>query len=307
MAAAPPAAYRGLNNSILMIHSLAYRKAPPFGRMGPARLSSTLFVDRPISGLPMIHLMGVRLHAITESHAIRHILDQLDAGQGGWVITPNLDHLRRLRRDPSLRELYSNASLVVADGMPLVWASRIQGTPLPERVAGSSLVHTLSAAASLRGRSIYLLGGAENAAWEAARVLREKHPDIRIAGVSSPEISGKITDSELSPIIEDLYDTAPDLVYVGLGSPKQERLIDRLRPYFPRTWWLGIGVSLSFLAGHVRRAPGVMQKTGLEWLHRLWQEPGRLSKRYLIDGIPFAAALLADAAWRGTRRYRRSA
>jgi N-acetylglucosaminyldiphosphoundecaprenol N-acetyl-beta-D-mannosaminyltransferase len=290
-----------------MIHSPSYPKAPPFGRAGPARLSSTLFVDRPIAGLPMIQLMGVRLHAITESHAILHILDQLDLGHGGWVITPNLDHLRRLRRDPSLRELYSKASLVVADGMPLVWASRIQGTPLPERVAGSSLVHTLSAAASLRGRSIYFLGGAENAAQEAARVLRERYPDIQIAGASSPQVSNQITDSDLSPIIQDLLDTRPDMVYVGLGSPKQERLIHRLRPYFPHTWWLGIGVSLSFLAGHVRRAPGAMQKTGLEWLHRLWQEPRRLSKRYLVDGIPFAAALLADAAWRGTRRYRRSA
>src|SRR4051812_36760160 len=109
--------------------------------------------------LPTIRLHGVDIHAITEKQCIDLILEELDAGRGGVVVTPNLDHLRRCSRDMSFTALVAEADLVVADGMPLIWASRLQGTPLPQRVAGSDLISTLSAAAAGRGRSVFLLGG----------------------------------------------------------------------------------------------------------------------------------------------------
>lgn len=264
-----------------------------------AGLGATRWVDRPAPELPLIHLRGIPLHALSEPAAIQYILDALEAGRGGWVITVNLDHLRRLVRDESLRQLYAGADLRVADGMPLVWAAKLQGTPLPQRVAGSSLISTLSARAAQRGRSVYLLGGEPGSAEEAARVLQERYPGTRIAGTSCPEMGFEKDPIKLGALIEEVCGADPDIVYVGLGSPKQERLIEQLRARLPRAWWLGVGISFSFLSGQVRRAPGWMQRMGLEWLHRLWQEPGRLARRYLVDGLPFAAWLLVGAGLSG--------
>jgi N-acetylglucosaminyldiphosphoundecaprenol N-acetyl-beta-D-mannosaminyltransferase len=112
-----------------------------------------------LKSLPTIRLGQLTLHAVTEDQCVAHVLEVLDAGRGGFVVTPNLDHMRRLRRDQDFAELYRHADVVVADGMPLIWAGWLQGTPLPERVAGSSLISTLSAAAAKRSRSIFLLGG----------------------------------------------------------------------------------------------------------------------------------------------------
>lgn len=263
--------------------------------------SATAFVaDRP---LPWVDLHGLRIHAISEAQTIRHIIGRLALGQGGCVITPNLDHVRRVSRQPEFREMYAQAELVVADGMPLIWASRLQGTPLPGRVAGSTLISTLSAAAGEARHSVYLLGGVPGTADAAARILAQRCPGLSIAGTHCPPVGFEKDPAAMRRIMDDLAATSPDIVYVGLGSPKQERLIWDIRHCLPRAWWLGVGVSFSFLCGDVQRAPRWMQRLGLEWAHRLWQEPGRLARRYLIDGLPFAARLLGGAAIRRfTRR-----
>lgn len=248
-----------------------------------------------------IRLMGVRIHAVTQQEAIDHILDELDAGRGGWVITPNLDHLRRACRDATYRELLEEGDLVLADGMPLVWASRLQGTPLPHRVAGSTLVGLLADAAAARGRSLYLLGGAPGAAEAAAEALRGRNPQLRIVGTHCPAIGFERDEQQMKILQDQLRLAQPDIVYVALGSPKQERLIRQVRGDLPGAWWLGVGISLSFLGGQVRRAPRWAQKIGLEWLHRLSQEPGRLAKRYLVEGIPFAMRLLTVSLWSRVR------
>ena len=252
--------------------------------------------------LPRIDLHGVTLHAVTEQQAIRHILDELASGRGGVVVTPNLDHLRRCVRDLHFGALVAEADLVVADGMPLVWASRIQGTPLPERVAGSNLISTLSAGAAERGRSIFLLGGAEGTAEGAAKVLQARHPHLRIVGTYCPRVGFEKNPKLMAEMVQQLTASQPDIVYVALGSPKQEQLIAKLRLTLPNAWWLGVGVSFSFLTGDVKRAPLIMQKYGIEWMHRLVQEPRRLFKRYLLVGVPFAARLLSVAAVRGAKR-----
>lgn len=247
-------------------------------------------------------VMGVRFDALTEREAIARILDELDRGRGGSVVTPNVDHLRRCVRDPEYRALVAAADLVVADGMPIVWASRIAGEVLPERVAGSSLVLTLSRTAAERGRSVYLLGGDEGVAEGAARVFASRFPSLRIAGWWYPPFGFESDPGELARMERALAAAAPDIVFVGLGSPRQERLIGRLRPLVPRAWWLGVGISFSFVTGDVPRAPRWMQRAGLEWFHRLASEPRRLFRRYVIDGIPFAVRLLA---WSVVRRFRR--
>jgi N-acetylglucosaminyldiphosphoundecaprenol N-acetyl-beta-D-mannosaminyltransferase len=248
---------------------------------------------------PVVTLTGVRLHAITETRCIQHILDQLESGRGGMLVTPNLDHLHRCTKNLAFSALLAEADLVVADGMPLVWASRLQGTPLPERVAGSNLITTLSGAAASRGRSVYLLGGSQGTAQGAARVLVERFPNLKVAGTYYPPMGFENDPAEMAAIVESLGAATPDIVYVALGSPKQEKLIARLRQILPDAWWVGVGNSFSFLCGDVRRAPRWMQVSGLEWMHRLFQEPKRLFRRYVVVGVPFAASLLSRAAVKG--------
>ncbi|HKR98773.1 MAG TPA: WecB/TagA/CpsF family glycosyltransferase [Candidatus Dormibacteraeota bacterium] len=243
-----------------------------------------------------ISLMGMEIDHVTEGQVVATIGRSLSEGRGGWVITPNLEHLRRFRKERSLHEYFSQADLVLADGMPLVWASRIKGTPLPARVAGSDLIWSLSMEAAKRGRSVFVLGGTLEAGWEAAKKLQDRCPGLRIAGMIYPPHGFENDPTAMDQIVETLESARPDIVYVGLGFPKQEKVIATLRERFPQTWFLGIGISIGFVGGQVSRAPVWMQRAGLEWLHRLAQEPGRLGRRYLLHGLPFAARLLMHGA-----------
>jgi N-acetylglucosaminyldiphosphoundecaprenol N-acetyl-beta-D-mannosaminyltransferase len=246
--------------------------------------------------LKAVTLQGIRVHAMTEAECVQHVLGELAAHRGGWVATLNVHYLRRLVGDPSFRTTCAPVNLAVADGMPLVWAGRLQGTPFPERVTGASLVCSLAAAAAVAGRSLYLLGGASGVARAAADVLQRRHSAIRIAGTLALPPDFEPDEGTLRPVADALALASPDIVYVALGSPKQDRVIARLRATLPHTWWLGIGVALSFLTGDIPRAPEWMQEAGLEWFHRLATEPRRLARRYLVDDLPFAASLLLGAA-----------
>ena len=242
-----------------------------------------------------VSLLGVYFDSVTESECVERISTELDRGQGGWVVTPNLDILRQCVQSPSLGRMVRGADIVVPDGMPLVWASRLQRSPLRQRVAGSDLISSLSAAAAERDRSVFLLGGAEGTASEAAARLRQGHDSLRIAGTYCPPHGFEADEALLQTIADMITEASPDIVFVGLGFPKQERLIHYLRPRLPKTWWLGVGISFSFLAGRVRRAPRWMQVMGLEWVHRLWQEPKRLFRRYIIQDVPFVFRLFGGA------------
>ena len=252
-----------------------------------------------------VRLLGLEIDRLSEAETIATILNALDRGQGGSVVTPNLDHLRQLAQRPELATVFRTADLVVADGMPLVWASRLQGSPLVERVAGSDLVWSLTAEAALRDKSVFLLGGAPGACEAAETRLRAVYPGARFAGYLSPPFGFERDDREIDRIRTALATARPDIVYVALGFPKQERLIAYLRREFPSTWFLGVGFSLSFIAGQGLRAPVWMSRLGLEWVHRLAKEPRRLAKRYLIHDLPFALRLFGSAL-RARRRGERA-
>lgn len=252
--------------------------------------------------LPTIPILGVPVHSTTLEQAAEHVVRSAVIGTGGWVITPNLDILRRTARDPSFRSLYDQSTLRLADGMPLVWASRLRRTPLPERVAGSDLIFRLVAKAAEQGASIFLLGGNPGAAEKTAEILVAKHAALKIAGIACPEFGFENDPVQLEALTQSLIAARPNIVLVALGSPKQEHLILHLRAKMPAAWFLGIGITFSFVAGEVRRAPLWMRRVGLEWSHRLVQEPRRLAKRYLVDGLPFAAYLFAKSALEGLRR-----
>lgn len=242
-----------------------------------------------------VDLMGLEVDRMTAREVVEAVSAELDRGRGGWVITPNLDHLRAFRRSPELRRHFRDANLVVADGMPLVWASRLQRTPLPERVAGSNLIWALSKEAAVEGASVYLVGGSPGTADAAAGVLREAAPGLEVAGAHCPPLGFEEDGTELQRVESAVAAAKPDLVYVGLPLDKQVALIPRLRERLPRAWFLGLGISFSFVCGEVARAPTWMQTMGLEWVHRLTQEPRRLARRYLVEGLPFSLALFAHS------------
>lgn len=227
---------------------------------------------------------------------MRHVLRSLATGQGGRIITPNVDILRLVRSDAESREHVASATVVVADGKPLIWASRIGGDPLPERVAGADLIWSLSAAMAGHGRSVYLLGGEPGAAERAALVLRQRHPELPVAGHLSPPFGFDRRPDDYAAMCDEVAAASPDIVFVGLGFPKQERVIARLRPLLPDAWFMGCGAAIGFVAGTHRRAPQWMQDTGLEWVHRLGSEPRRLVRRYLLHDLPFAVRLLGRSA-----------
>jgi N-acetylglucosaminyldiphosphoundecaprenol N-acetyl-beta-D-mannosaminyltransferase len=267
--------------------------------------SPTRAGDRETSPpFPICDLLGMPIARTDKAGVLAHLFASLSRGQGGWLVTANLDFLRRHARDPEARRLYAGADLCVADGMPLVWAARLQGDRLPERVAGSDLLLLVAERAAREQRSLYLLGGDPTANARAVAVLRERWPRLAIVGHDSPQIASPPSAEQLANLRDEISRARPDLLLVGMGSPKQEQVIEALRATLPGAWMMGVGISFSFVAGDVRRAPGWMQRTGLEWLWRMVQEPRRLMRRYLVEDLPFFFELLARALWHRVRRRR---
>lgn len=243
-----------------------------------------------------MEIAGVRFDAVTEAEAVGAVLDGVASGRGGHVITPNVDILRQLQR-PDLAHL-ADAELVLADGYPVVLASRWQGTPLPERVTGSSLIHSLSRAAVLDDRRVFMLGGtSDDTGAVATDNLVAGLPTERQAQVGHhcPPFGFETHALEQAELKKSVHDHDPDIVFVGLGFPKQDLLIRDLRREFPKVWFVGCGAAIAMMAGEVGRAPAWMQRRGLEWLYRLGVEPRRMFRRYIIEDIPFALRLLSRA------------
>lgn len=247
---------------------------------------------------PRIQVGNLDIDALTENEVIDVVRKAWVAGHGGSIIPVNIDVARAAARQPTLGQLIAAGSLVLADGMPLVWAARVRGDRLPERVAGSSLLFSLTEAAATDGRSVFLLGGAEGVPAKAADALRARFTNLRIVGTDSPPFGFDQTDEGIHKAVSSVSAAAPDLVLVGLGFPRQEQLIERLRLAHPEAWYLACGGGIPMAAGMVSRASPLMQRLGLEWVHRLALEPRRLAGRYLRDDLPFAIRLLAQSAVR---------
>jgi N-acetylglucosaminyldiphosphoundecaprenol N-acetyl-beta-D-mannosaminyltransferase len=249
-------------------------------------------------------LDGVAIDRRTEAEIVAYVRDSLNRRRGGWIVTPNVDILRRARRDPELRARLARADLVVADAAPLLWASRLARAPLPERVAGSRLVWSLAAGLAADGRSLYLLGGAPalfggvEGAHRAARRLVRDYPGLRIAGHASPRVGFDHVPAIRDAICHEIVEARPDVVYIGLGGPTQEWLVARLRGELPGTWLLGCPAAIDVLAGDEVRAPEWMRRSGVEWAHRWVREPGPRADKYLGQGASYALGLLVRAAVR---------
>lgn len=206
------------------------------------------------------------------------------------VFTPNVDHVVSVESNEAFCRAYERASLSLADGMPLVWGSRLLGRPLPERVAGSDLVLPLLERAAQRQWRVYFLGAGDGVADKAAEVVRKRF-GTDVVGTDSPRVNVADT-AHLDRIASQLSAAKPHLVLMAFGAPKQELLMEAVLDQVRPAVCLGIGASLDFIAGTVKRAPRCMRGAGLEWLYRLYQEPRRLWRRYLVNDPYFAVILL---------------
>ncbi|HUB70356.1 MAG TPA: WecB/TagA/CpsF family glycosyltransferase [Acidimicrobiales bacterium] len=250
---------------------------------------------------PHVKLLGVRFDNLSQAEVVGHIVSSAARGEGGWMANPNVDHLRQIAADNRLRELVAGADLVVADGMPVIWASRLAGTPLNERAPASELVLGVCRAAADAGIGVFLLGGPPEAGEKAASILAAKFPGLRVSHMSPP--FGFERDSEqMEHVIGALSDKAPQVVFCAFGFPKQERLMQQLLATFPNLWFIACGGTFSIVAGETPKAPEWMSKAGLEWAHRLRLEPGRLWKRYLVHDLPFAIWLITWSGVQGIAR-----
>jgi len=232
-----------------------------------------------------VDLGGVLIDMVDGDAAVDRIRGFLQSGRLNQIVTVNLDFVAISRRDPDFRDTLNAAELAVADGMPLVWASRLGDDPVPCRLTGVELVDECCRVAAETGTSVFLLGAAPGIADNAADKLRARFPGLRIAGVYAPPF-GPLTADENERILGRIKAAQPDFLFVALGAPQQDVWIRANRDRLDVPVAMGVGCVLDLLAGKVSRAPAWMQRTGLEWLFRLGQEPARLWRRYILDDIP---------------------
>jgi len=246
-------------------------------------------------------VFGVAVDVVDPAAALERIVALAREGSGGYVVTPNLDHAVRLRSDAALRAAYDGAALVLADGMPLVWASRLRGPALPARVAGSDLIEPLAAAAAGAGLSLFLFGTTLAVLCTAARRLAAGAPGLRIAGIHAPPFGFESDPEANREALAAVAAARPDIVLLALGSPKQELWAARWRHECGAGVLVCIGAGLDFLAGAQARAPRPLQRLGLEWLWRALGDPRRLGPRYLRN-LLWLPRLLAEQLV-GRRRF----
>lgn len=220
--------------------------------------------------------------ALTFPEAIDAILALARAGAGGYVVTPNVDHVCLAEEDPSLVDAYRGAALSLVDGTPLLWLARLCGEPLPAKISGADLIEPLLARAAQEGLRVFFFGAAPGVADAAAARLKARVPGLLVCGTASPALGFEREPGALEGALREVQETRPHLVLVALGCPKQERFMRAHAAALAPAVCLGIGAGLDFCAGRMRRAPAFVSRIGLEWAFRLAQEPGRLWQRYLV-------------------------
>ena len=240
-------------------------------------------------------IAGIKIHNVTSEQAISTIIGWVENGNTPrYVVTPNVDHIVKLQHDEEFRTIYQNADLVLADGMPLIWAAKFLGSSLCERVTGSDLFMKLCAVAAKRKYRLYFLGGNPGDAVKAKEVLIQRNPGLTVEGCYCPPFGFEKDENENNKIVELIKTAKPDVLFVGLGAPKQEKWIYKHYRKIEVPVTIGVGVSFSFAAGTIKRAPVWMQKAGLEWSWRLMMEPRRLWRRYLIGNSLFVYWLIKE-------------
>ena len=247
--------------------------------------------------VPCVKVGDVSFSAVTMQESVSLISLLVQKGNAPHhIVTGNLDHLYRLEHDEEFKAVYRSASLVLPDGMPVVWLSRLfrkTGEPvLPERVAGSDLLFELAKNSCISGIRLFLLGGAAGAAEGTREVLEVRYPGCVICGTYCPPRDVFDTQEEQARIRKIVRAANPDILLVAFGAPKQEKWILRNKALLGVPVLLGVGGSFEMASGKVVRAPKIIQQIGLEWAFRMLQDPGRLCRRYICHDLPFLFRLL---------------
>ena len=235
-------------------------------------------------------MMGVSVHAATMDQVIELCSQAIETRQTLRIGVVNAAKIVKMRNIAGLRESVTNSDLVLADGMSVVWAARALGERLPERVAGIDLFERLLALAGSRGFSVFLLGATEEVVREVARLVSERYPRARMAGVRN----GYFSDEQSAEVAEEVRRASPDMLFVAMGSPKKELFLERWGDKLQVPICHGVGGSFDVVAGKVKRAPDLWRRMGVEWLYRVFQEPRRMWKRYLVTNTLFLAMLSAE-------------
>lgn len=240
-------------------------------------------------------IADVRIDRIDFAEAVEKIIARASERRGtAYVVTPNAHHVVLLQRDLQFKHIYESAFLVVADGVPLLWAGELLHERLRGRVNGTDLLEELCAVSARIGLRVFLLGGREGAADAAAAALQSRSRGLQICGTYCPPVGFERDPAENAKIVDTINAAKPDIIFVGLGAPKQEYWMYANRARIDAGVALGIGVSFELVAGIVPRAPKWMQVSGLEWLFRLCSEPSRLWRRYLIGNAVFCALIFRE-------------
>lgn len=249
-----------------------------------------------------VWIAGVPVDVVTRAQATAWLLARARAGgPSAWVVTPNAHHAGMLRDSSAFREAYAHAALSVPDGTSLVWASRLLGTPLPERVAGVDLFEDVCAASAGTGLRIFLFGGRPGAAEGAARVLRRRYPGVLIAGTWCPPLGFERDAAASARAARAIRAAAPHLLFVALGAPKQELWLRHHLEALEVPVGVGVGAAFDFVSGQLPRAPVWMRRAGVEWLFRVAMEPRRLWKRYAVHNTRLVSLVLRQRLRRRAR------
>ena len=247
-----------------------------------------------------VDFLGAEFDPITRQELIDAVVQMIHAGERGYLCTINVAVLMQMQSDEGLQHFVRGARFVVADGQPLLWAARLLGARLPERITGIDLVEALSDRAQAEGLAVYLLGARPDVSGTVASRLTSRFPRLAVRGHSD----GYFGAEEEPGRVQAIAGSGAQVLFVAMGVPKQEFFIDRNWARLGVAFAVGVGGSFDVLSGRLRRAPQILQKTGLEWAYRLAQEPRRLWRRYLVTNSRFIWLVLKQLLRRGRSRLR---
>jgi len=246
-----------------------------------------------------VRVGSLELDVLNRAEAVDAVVRLVREGRGGTVFTPNVDHIVQAEHNEVFRAAYTRTELSFVDGTPVLWAAKLLGTPLPEKLSGSDMLDPLLERAAQEGMRVVLLGGGPGIAELAAKNLRERLPTLQVVDTLAPRLGLTANDEERA-CVERLVRARADLIFVCLGAPKQELFSDRNREALAPAVLVGFGAAVDFAAGTLPRAPGWMSRAGLEWAFRLGREPRRLASRYLLRDPEFLKIVALQAWSRGS-------
>lgn len=232
-----------------------------------------------------IKFLNTYIDSLTMQEAVDEAEKLIENPGCSYIVTPNLDHIVMLETDKEFAEIYSNADLILADGKPLIWISKLLKHPIKEKISGSDFFPRMCKMCAEKRYSIFILGAAEGIADKAAENLCDKFKGLQIAGTYSPTFGFEKDEEELKKIKNIIKGTSPDVLAVSLGSPKGEKFLYSHLAEYGVSLGISIGATIDFEAGNIKRAPKWMSDNGLEWLFRITQDPKRLIKRYWNDAV----------------------